>query len=63
LATIIPNPIKYHAYYRHGALSEVWEKRVRDLLIKMRDRGVLDEKAFAEANEAPIVFASTETKN
>jgi len=63
LATIIPNPIKYHVYYRQGALSEVWERRVHELLVKMRDRGVLNEKEFAEADEAPIVFASNETKN
>jgi membrane peptidoglycan carboxypeptidase len=63
LATIIPNPIKYHSYYRHGALSEVWERRVRELLVKMRDRGVLDEVQFAEADETPIVFASKETKD
>ncbi len=63
LASIIPNPIKYHVYYRQGALSEVWEKRVHELLVKMRDRGVLNETEFAEADEAPIVFASKEAKN
>jgi hypothetical protein len=36
---------------------------VHELLVKMRDRGVLDEEAFADANEAPIVFASKETKD
>jgi hypothetical protein len=58
LATVIPNPIKYHVYYRQGALSEVWEKRVHELLSKMRDRGVVTEEEFIQADETPIVFAS-----
>jgi len=64
LASIIPNPIKYYVYYRQGALSEVWEKRVHELLVKMRDRGVLNEEEFAQAKETPIVFAaSTKVEN
>jgi hypothetical protein len=59
LATIIPNPIKYYVYYRQGALSEVWETRVHELLLKMRDRGVLNEDEFLQAEATPIVFAST----
>ncbi len=58
LATVIPNPIKYHVYYRQGALSEVWEKRVHELLSKMRDRGVVSEEEFIQADETPIRFAS-----
>jgi hypothetical protein len=64
LASIIPNPIKYHVYYRQGALSEVWEKRVHDLLVKMRDTGVLSEAELIEAEQTPIVFAqSKDPKN
>ncbi len=59
LASVIPNPIKYHVYYRQGALSEVWEKRVHELLSKMRDRGVVTEDEFIQADETPIVFASS----
>jgi membrane peptidoglycan carboxypeptidase len=59
LASVIPNPIKYHVYYRQGALSEVWEKRVHELLSKMRDRGVVTEEEFIQADETPIVFASS----
>src|SRR5262249_36249261 len=59
LASIIPNPIKYHVYYRQGALSEVWEKRVHDLLVKMRDTGVISEAELIQAEETPIVFAQS----
>jgi hypothetical protein len=59
LATIIPNPIKYYTYYRQGALSEVWERRVHELLRKMRERGFLSETEFTEAVGAPIGFASS----
>lgn len=59
LATIIPNPIKYYAYYRQGALSEVWERRVHELLIKMKERGFLSEAEFTEADGAPIGFVSS----
>lgn len=59
LATVIPNPVKYHVYYRRGALSEVWEKRVHELLLKMRERGVLTEEEFIQAEETPISFASS----
>lgn len=58
LATIIPNPIRYHVYYRQGALSEVWEKRVHELLVKMRDWSILNEEEFARAEGTPIVFAA-----
>jgi hypothetical protein len=64
LASIIPNPIKYHVYYRQGALSEIWEKRVHELLVKMRDWSILNEEEFAQAEETPIVFAaSKKTEN
>ena len=59
LATVIPNPVKYHVYYRRGALSEVWEKRVHELLLKMRERDVLTEEEFIQADETPISFASS----
>jgi len=58
LASIIPNPIKYHVYYRQGALSEIWEKRVHELLVKMRDWSILNEEEFTQAEATPIVFAA-----
>ena len=59
LASIIPNPIKYYVYYRHGALSEIWEKRVHELLVKMKEQGILNEEEFLQAEETPIVFAAS----
>jgi hypothetical protein len=55
LVSIIPNPIKYYVCYRHGALSEIWETRVHELLIKMKEHGLLNEEEFVQAEEAPIV--------
>ena len=59
LASIIPNPIKYYVYYRQGALSEIWENRVHELLIKMKEHGLLNEEEFVQAEETPIVFAAS----
>ena len=59
LVSIIPNPIKYYVYYRQGALSEIWENRVHELLIKMKEHGLLNEEEFVQAEETPIVFAAS----
>ena len=58
LATIIPNPIRYHVYFTRGALTETWEARVRDLLEKMHAVGVLNDAEFEDAEAAPITFRS-----
>jgi monofunctional biosynthetic peptidoglycan transglycosylase len=60
LATIIPNPIRYHIYFERGQLTEVWEERVRDLLMKMHDQGILTDVDYVDALSAPLVFRSRE---
>jgi membrane peptidoglycan carboxypeptidase len=56
LATIIPNPIRYHGYCTRGALTELWEQRVADLLQKMYDAGDLGAEQLTEALATPLYF-------
>ncbi|MBF5045884.1 glycosyl transferase [Aggregicoccus sp. 17bor-14] len=56
LATIIPNPVRYHVYCARGALTEVWERRVGDLLQKMHDAGDLSDAQLAEAQGTQLHF-------
>jgi membrane peptidoglycan carboxypeptidase len=58
LASIIPNPARYHSYFERGELSEVWEARVADVLRKMRDAGTLTDEGFEEALMQPLGFRS-----
>ncbi len=57
LASVIPNPIRYHVYYDRGALTEAWNQRVNELLLKMREAGQLTDEQFANALAEPLVFA------
>lgn len=57
LATVIPNPVRYEMYRRRGALTERWEARVRDLLLKLRAAEVLDDEQLRTAWDAPLPFA------
>ncbi len=61
LATIIPNPIKYHVYCARGALTETWEKRVSDLLYKMHGAGMLTDEELQLALHAPLRFTHPKT--
>jgi penicillin-binding protein 1A len=56
LATIIPNPVKYHTLFERGALTGTWERRTRDLLSKMRGAGFISVSEAAEAEYAPLHF-------
>ncbi|HYX93028.1 MAG TPA: biosynthetic peptidoglycan transglycosylase, partial [Myxococcaceae bacterium] len=56
LATIIPNPIKYHGYCSRGGITELWEHRMRELLEKMHSAGALTDEQFEEGISAPLVF-------
>lgn len=57
LASIIPNPVRYYAYFTRGALTPTWHDRVATLLGKMHTLGYLDDAAHARAVEAPLSFA------
>jgi hypothetical protein len=60
LASIIPNPVRYHGYYVRGALDEAWTERLRTILLHMAQAGVLDEAQLLEALDAPLAFAGRE---
>lgn len=57
LATVLPNPVRYDLYRRRGSLTEHWDERVQDLLLKLRAAGVLDEQQFYDAWYGPLAFA------
>ena len=57
LASVIPNPVRYHFMYERGFPTETWEARVNDLLFKMAGQGVLTDDQLAEALVAPLWFA------
>jgi penicillin-binding protein 1A len=57
LATIIPNPVRYHGYCTRGALSDTWMKVVSDLLALLHEGGDITEAEYQEALTAPLAFA------
>jgi penicillin-binding protein 1A len=56
LATIIPNPVRYHSLFERGALTGSWERRTRDLISKMRGAGFISVAEATEAEYAPLHF-------
>ncbi|MCI0673941.1 MAG: transglycosylase domain-containing protein [Myxococcaceae bacterium] len=56
LATIIPGPLRYHVYCQRGATTEVWERRMLDLLEKLHRTGDLDEASLARAVQERLLF-------
>jgi len=57
LASVIPSPMRFHAYYATGEISGAFLERVDGLLVKMRDQGQLTDEELVEALGEPIVFA------
>jgi penicillin-binding protein 1A len=58
LATVIPNPVRYHYMWTRGSLSPAWEQRVDDLLRTMNGQGTLTEDELTAALGERIVFAN-----
>ncbi len=58
LATVIPNPVRYHYMWTRGSLSEAWQQRVDDLLRTMKGQGTITDEELQAALEEPIVFAN-----
>ncbi len=56
LASIIPNPNRYHFMHDRGAMSEAWRRRVEDVLLKMTEQGVLGDEDLFRALAEPVVF-------
>jgi hypothetical protein len=59
LASIIPNPVRYHGYYSRGELDEAWTDRLRVLLLHMAEAGTLTEEQLLEALDAPLRFTQS----
>ncbi|WNG29209.1 hypothetical protein F0U62_38365 [Cystobacter fuscus] len=57
LATIIPNPVRYHVYCTRGELSEVWKKNVEKLLGILHEGGDITFTEYQDALDAPLPFA------
>ncbi len=55
LATILPNPVRYHGYHLRG-LSELWEQRLSELLAKMAEEGALTPEEYEAAQGEPLHF-------
>lgn len=58
LASIIPNPIRFHYYYTRGELDDAWNERLRVLLLHMAEQGSITEDQLVEALDAPLRFAN-----
>ena len=57
LATVIPNPVRYHYMWSRGWLSDAWEQRVDGLLRTMNAQGFLTDDELAAALLEPLAFA------
>ncbi len=57
LATVIPNPVRFHFMRSRGAPTDGWDQRVNGLLLKLNAQGVLDDEALLAALSEPLVFA------
>jgi penicillin-binding protein 1A len=57
LATIIPNPVRYHVYFARKSLTENWEKRIEELLGKLYRLGVISEDEYENARTEALQFA------
>ena len=56
LATIIPNPVRYHVFYEKGRLTPNWQHRVRDLVRKLETNGFIDPGQAFEAQYTALRF-------
>ncbi len=56
LASIIPNPVKFHVYCQRGAMTKGWNNRVNWVIEKLHSFGELDDMTYAMVLEDPVVF-------
>lgn len=56
LATIIPNPIRYHGFYEKGRLTPNWQHRLHDLVRKLEANGFIDPAQSYEAQTTAVHF-------
>jgi len=56
LATIIPNPVRYHGMYEKGRLTPAWQHKVRNLIRKLESNGIIDSAQAFQAEFTPMKF-------
>jgi hypothetical protein len=56
LATIIPNPVRFHVYCARGELSPAWDARVAELLYRLWSNGVLSNDQLDAALVERLAF-------
>jgi membrane peptidoglycan carboxypeptidase len=56
LATIIPNPVRYHAMYEKGRLWPGWQHKVKNLIRKLESNGIIDSGQAFQAEFTPVRF-------
>jgi membrane peptidoglycan carboxypeptidase len=55
-SSILPSPKRRYVQYCHGSLTPQWERYVRRIVTRMRERGRLNEEEFATAMASTLVF-------
>jgi penicillin-binding protein 1A len=56
LATIIPNPVRYHVYCSRGEISDIWAGNMEHLLTVLYEGGDITLAEYQDALTAPLVF-------
>jgi hypothetical protein len=45
LATILPNPKRYHSFFDRGSVPQSWISQMRQMLVRLRERGSYSPEA------------------
>ena len=56
LASVIPNPVRYHVHFERGAIPGAWDDRVRQLLGRMYSFDQIGVDQFLEAVGSRVEF-------
>jgi penicillin-binding protein 1A len=57
LVCLIPNPVRYHQAYVAGRIGPGMEQLIRNLLVKLRSVGALDDAQYEDALREELHFA------
>jgi hypothetical protein len=57
LASILPSPKRYHAYFEAGSISPGWFARMQALFAVMLERGRMTDAEYQAAMQSPPLFA------
>jgi len=56
LAMIIPNPCRYHVFFRKNQMPEDWSKRMSEMLERMKHFGYISESQLKASLGEKLVF-------